>query len=110
MPICQIARARGFLEDMRGWHAGFDHGRGNASLYRRDSLAWKCIERPIRAEIALAALERGAEVLHFLSERAVSPVEKKIDITANLEGQLAEVRKAAAAFEPHKCAIARSSF
>ena len=54
------------------------------------------------AEIALAALGRGAEVLHFYSERAISPVEKKIDITGDIEAQLTEVKLTAAAFAPHK--------
>ncbi|MBX9653491.1 phosphopantothenoylcysteine synthase [bacterium] len=54
------------------------------------------------AEIALAALERGAEVTHFYSERAISPIEKKIDITGDMAAQLAEAKEAADRFAPLK--------
>ncbi|MBY0588541.1 phosphopantothenoylcysteine synthase [bacterium] len=54
------------------------------------------------AELAWASLRHGASVLHFHSERAVSPVEKKINISLPIEPQLDEARELASAFAPHR--------
>jgi phosphopantothenate-cysteine ligase len=54
------------------------------------------------AELAWASLRQGASVVHFHSERAVSPVEKKINIAAPLEPQLDEARALAASFAPFR--------
>lgn len=52
------------------------------------------------AELAVCALERGAEVVLLYSERAVSPVEKKIDIREDLAAQIADLKDAARRFAP----------
>jgi phosphopantothenate-cysteine ligase len=54
------------------------------------------------AELAWAALRQGADVLHFHSERAISPVEKKINISLPIEEQLEEARQLARDFAPHR--------
>ena len=54
------------------------------------------------AELALHALDRGAEVLHFHSERAVSPVEHRVDIRDDLESQFAAIRTARRRWSPMK--------
>jgi phosphopantothenoylcysteine synthetase/decarboxylase len=54
------------------------------------------------AELALCALDRGAEVVLFHSERAVSPVEYKIDVRGDLASQWRAVQDAARRFAPHR--------
>lgn len=54
------------------------------------------------AELAWAALRRGAEVLHFHSERAVSPVERKVDLRHDVEAQIEEIRRVERDFAPHR--------
>ncbi len=62
------------------------------------------------AELAWAALRQGASVLHFHSERAVSPVEKKINISAPLEPQWEEAQALATAFAPHRSRYRERTF
>lgn len=52
------------------------------------------------AELSVSALERGAEVVHLYSERAVSPVEMKIDIREDLTEQIEILKQSAARFAP----------
>jgi phosphopantothenate-cysteine ligase len=50
------------------------------------------------AELAVSALHAGHQVLHFHSERAVSPTERKVDILSDLSEQWNEIERDARAF------------
>lgn len=62
------------------------------------------------AELALCALDRGAEVVLFHSERAVSPVEYKIDVRGDLDAQWRTVQDAARRFAPHRTRYREEKF